>query len=98
MVFNKFRLGADWFERGITEDVVRVLHHELGQQYSPDHVSTQYYGALCRIGAKVFLLAGQGSTGMSRRSPAAAAGIAEIAFPSSRLKPRRGECRMMNAE
>jgi hypothetical protein len=25
LVFNKFRLGADWFEQGITEDVVRVL-------------------------------------------------------------------------
>ena len=60
MVFNKLRLCADWFGKGIAEDMVRVLNHELGQQYSPDHVSTQYYGALCRIGAKVFLLARQG--------------------------------------
>jgi hypothetical protein len=47
------------FEQGIAEDVVRVLNHELGHQYSPDHLSTQYYEALCRIGAKMFLLARQ---------------------------------------
>jgi hypothetical protein len=60
MVFNKFQLGADWFEQGIAEDVVHVLNHELGHQYSPDHLSAQYHEALCRIGAKVFLLARQG--------------------------------------
>ena len=59
LVFNKFRLGADWFEQGITEDVVRVLIHEFGHEYSPDHLSAQYHEALCRIGAKMFLLARQ---------------------------------------
>jgi hypothetical protein len=60
LVFNKFRLGVDWFEQGITEDVVRLLIHEFGHQYSPNHLSAQYHEALCRIGAKVFLLARQG--------------------------------------
>jgi len=60
LVFNKFRLGADWFEHGITEDVVRLLIHEFGHEYSPDHLSAQYHEALCRIGAKMFLLARQG--------------------------------------
>jgi hypothetical protein len=59
LVFNKFRLGADWFEQGITEDVVRALKHELGHQYSPDHLNAQYHEALCRIGVTVFLLARQ---------------------------------------
>jgi hypothetical protein len=60
LVFNKFRLGADWFEQGITEDVARALNHELGHQYSPDHLSAQYHEALCRIGPTVFLLTRQG--------------------------------------
>jgi len=55
--FNKSRLGADWFEQGITEDVVRLLIHEFGHEYSPDHLSSQYHEALCRIGAKLHGLA-----------------------------------------
>jgi hypothetical protein len=60
LVFNQFRLGADWFEQGITEDVVRVLIHEFGHEFSGDHLSAQYHEALCQIGAKMFLLARQG--------------------------------------
>ena len=60
LTFNKFRLGADWFEQGITEDVVRLVIHEFGHEYSLDHLSSQYHEALCRIGAKMFLLARQG--------------------------------------
>ncbi len=58
--FNKLRLGGDWFEHCISEDVVRVLIHELGHQCSGDHLSSQYHEALCRNGAKMFLLARQG--------------------------------------
>ncbi len=60
LVFNKLRLGDDWFEQGITEDVVRVLIHEFGHEYSGDHLSSEYHEALCRIGAKMFLLARRG--------------------------------------
>jgi hypothetical protein len=60
LVFNKLRLGADWFEHGITEDVVRLLIHEFGHNASGDHLSAQYHEALCRIGALVFLLARRG--------------------------------------
>jgi hypothetical protein len=60
LVFNKFRLGADWFDHGISEDVVRLLIHEFAHEYSPDHLSAEYHEALCRIGAKMFLLARQG--------------------------------------
>ncbi len=59
LVFNKFRLGTDWFEHGITEEVVRLLIHELGHEDSPDHLSSEYHEALCRIGAKLFSLARQ---------------------------------------
>jgi hypothetical protein len=57
LVFNKFRLGADWFERGITDDVVRLLIHEFGHQESGDHLSAEYHQALCRIGARLYALA-----------------------------------------
>ncbi len=57
LVFNKFRLGADWFERGITDDVVQLLIHEFGHEHSGDHLSSDYHEALCRIGARMFALA-----------------------------------------
>lgn len=57
LVFNKFRLGADWFERGITDDVVQLVIHEFGHEYSVDHLSSEYHDALCRIGAKIYGLA-----------------------------------------
>ena len=53
-VFNKLRLGSDWFERGITNEVVQLLIHEFGHESSPDHLSSEYHEALCRIGAKLF--------------------------------------------
>ena len=56
LVFNKFRLGADWFERGITDEVVQLIIHEFGHNESLDHLSSEYHEALCRIGAKMFAL------------------------------------------
>jgi len=63
LVFNKLRLGADWFERGITEEFVGVLIHELAHGVSVDHLSAEYHEALCRIGAKLFALARRGDLG-----------------------------------
>ena len=60
LVFNKFRLGADWFERGITDDVVELLIHEFGHNTALDHLSSEYHEALCRIGAKCYALARRG--------------------------------------
>jgi len=60
LVFNKFRLGAEWFEHGITEDVVRLLIHEFGHEDSLDHLTGQYHEALCKIGAKLFALGRSG--------------------------------------
>jgi hypothetical protein len=56
LIFNKLRLGSDWFEQGITEDVVQLLVHEFGHQFSLDHLSAEYHEALCRIGSRLFLL------------------------------------------
>jgi hypothetical protein len=60
LVFNKLRLGSEWFERGITEDVVQLLVHEFGHQFSADHLSSEYHEALCRIGARLFAKAKAG--------------------------------------
>jgi len=50
-------LGAQWFEQGITDEVVRLLIHEFGHEYSGDHLSSDYHDALCRFGARMFSLA-----------------------------------------
>lgn len=55
--FNLFRLGHNWFERGVTEDVDELLLHEFGHKYSSDHLSDEYHDALCRLGAKLKRLA-----------------------------------------
>jgi hypothetical protein len=60
LVFNKFRLGAEWFERGISEGVMRLLIHEFGHDSCLDHLSSDYHEALCRIGAKLFGIAKRG--------------------------------------
>jgi hypothetical protein len=60
LVFNKFRLGADWFERGVSEEVVGLLIHEFGHEYSPDHLSSEYHEALCRIGSRLYAFARRG--------------------------------------
>ncbi|MCI0538277.1 MAG: hypothetical protein L0Z50_23980, partial [Verrucomicrobiales bacterium] len=46
LIFNKFRLGDDWFERGISNEVVQLLIHEFGYQYSLDHLSSEFQEAL----------------------------------------------------
>jgi hypothetical protein len=60
LVFNLFWLHADWFEHGITDDVVQLIIHEFGHNESLDHLSSEYHEALCRIGAKMFALGRRG--------------------------------------
>jgi hypothetical protein len=55
--FNLLRLGHRWFEQGPTEDVDRLLIHEFGHEFSPDHLSEDYHEALCRLGAGMKRLA-----------------------------------------
>jgi hypothetical protein len=55
--FNLFRLGHAWFERGVTEDVDRLLLHEFGHQYSGDHLSEEYHEGLCKLGSRLKRLA-----------------------------------------
>lgn len=55
--FNLFRLGYAWFEKGMTEEVDRLLIHEFGHQFSGDHLSEEYHDALCLLGARLKRLA-----------------------------------------
>src|SRR5258707_1055703 len=55
--FNVARLGNEWFERGATEEVDRLVIHEFGHEYSGDHLSEEYHEALCRLGARLKRLA-----------------------------------------
>jgi hypothetical protein len=54
---NLLRLGHKWFEQGASEDVDALLIHELGHEYSGDHLSSEYHDALCKLGAGLKKLA-----------------------------------------
>lgn len=54
--YNLRKLGYKWFDRGATEDVLQLIIHEFGHQFSDDHLSSRYHEALCRLGAKLALL------------------------------------------
>lgn len=57
MTFNLGRLSHHWFNNGPTEEVDELIIHEFGHEYSGDHLSEEYYKALCRLGAKLKRLA-----------------------------------------
>lgn len=63
ITFNVGRLGFDWCDHGFTQDVLRLVIHELAHDYSGDHLSDDYYRALCKLGAKLALIAANNSTG-----------------------------------
>lgn len=52
-VLNKVKLGNQFFTNGISEDVVDLTIHELGHEYESDHLSTRYYHALTKLGARL---------------------------------------------
>ena len=51
--FNLFRLGYAWFDKGVTEEVDKLILHEYGHQFSGDHLSEEYHDALCLLGARL---------------------------------------------
>jgi hypothetical protein len=51
--FNVKRLGWKWFDGGASAAADELLIHEFGHEYSPDHLSSDYHDALCRLGAKL---------------------------------------------
>jgi hypothetical protein len=54
LTFNIKRLGRRWFDHSPTSEVVlSLLIHEFGHEYSGDHLSREYYDALCKLGARL---------------------------------------------
>ena len=51
--YNVYVLGAGWFAEGVTEAVDALIIHEFGHFYSSNHLSEDYYDALCMLGAKL---------------------------------------------
>lgn len=56
LTFNLGRLGHRWFEGGL-EPINDLLLHEFGHEYCDNHLSSDYYQALTRLGAKLASLA-----------------------------------------
>lgn len=58
LVFNTPRLGKNWFDlRSNFLEVVDLLIHEFGHEFSFNHLSTEYHEALTHLGAKMAVLA-----------------------------------------
>lgn len=57
LVLNLGSLGHKFFDNGITNEVLDLLIHEFGHHYASDHLSSDYYDALTRLGARMTRLA-----------------------------------------
>ena len=57
LTFNLARLGHKWFNDGPGEHVDNLLIHELGHEFSSDHLSHRFHGALCSLGAHLAVIA-----------------------------------------
>jgi hypothetical protein len=53
LYINKARQPSDFFDKGITDDVVEFLIHEGGHENEGNHLSEEYHRELCRLGAKM---------------------------------------------
>ena len=49
--------APDVFDNGITDDVNDLLIDEFGHHFAGDHLSTDYYNALTKLGARMVRLA-----------------------------------------
>jgi hypothetical protein len=56
LIFNIADLGHDWFD-GSLEDINDLIIHELGHEYCGNHLSSDYYRALTRLGAQMTSIA-----------------------------------------
>ena len=53
MIMSTVRLGNAWFDPANRVAINRLTIHELGHEYSGDHLSSEYHDALCNLGAKL---------------------------------------------
>jgi hypothetical protein len=57
MDYNIRRLGKDFFNNGVTEEVLSLIIHEFAHLYESNHLSEKYYAACTDLGARISLLA-----------------------------------------
>jgi hypothetical protein len=57
LTFNLTKLHRRWFDGPFGEQHHELLIHEFGHHFSGDHLSEDYYEALCMLGAKLVRLA-----------------------------------------
>lgn len=50
--FNVAKLGKKFFENGASEEVLDLIIHELAHEWASNHLSTEYYNACTKIGAR----------------------------------------------
>lgn len=62
LVLNCSTLGSSFFEQGVSENAISLCIHELGHEYSSDHLSRKYYDALTMLGARFVLAAANDPT------------------------------------
>lgn len=51
--YNLKRLGRKHFANGPTPAILELIIHELGHHYESNHLSDEYYKALCGLGVKL---------------------------------------------
>lgn len=55
--YNVGVLGRAWFDAGATAKVDELVVHELGHEYSGNHLSDEYHKGLCKLAARLKKLA-----------------------------------------
>jgi hypothetical protein len=53
LTFNLGSLGKRWPERAAQQEVDALVIHEFAHHFARDHYSAAFYGACCRLGAKL---------------------------------------------
>jgi hypothetical protein len=53
MDFNLGSLGNEFFSSGISDDLIELVIHELGHDFSGDHLSSKYHEGLCTLAQRL---------------------------------------------
>jgi hypothetical protein len=57
LCFNLGQMGKAFFDHGPSQSVDELLLHELAHEYEANHLSAEFHDAICRLGAKLKILA-----------------------------------------
>ena len=71
LIFNIQQLGKKWFDDAVgSEKLDELLIHEFGHHYSSNHLSSEYYDALCKLGARLKVYALNNAKHFTKEEPA----------------------------